>query len=297
MAETASREAVTVLSGHTFLEGPRWHDGRVWVSDLYTNRILSAKEDGSDLRVEMAAPDQTAGIDWLPDGRLVAVSMTNHALLRREPDGAIVVHGDLSGKLVGWGNEVVVDQSSGRAYVGHFGFDLFAGEPLKSTSIWRVDPDGSVHEAADGLFFPNGSVITDGVLIVDESFGNRTTAFDIQPDGSLTNRREWARYGDPSTQSDAFAALGDMVVAADGCALDSEGALWVADFAHGRCVRVLPGGEIVDEYSPGTGVFACALGGSDGRTLFVATAPSFDPTERKADPQAALIAVKVDVPA
>ncbi|MFT3660482.1 MAG: SMP-30/gluconolactonase/LRE family protein [Gordonia sp. (in: high G+C Gram-positive bacteria)] len=296
MTDSAEYETTTVLSGHTFLEGPRWHDGRIWVSDLYTKRVLSANEDGSDLRVEASLSDQPSGLGWLPDGRLVVMSMLDHALLRREPDGAVVVHADLAGKLVGWGNDIVVDPESGATYVGHFGFDLFAGDELRSTSIWRVGPDGTVTEAADGLYFPNGMVIVDGVLRVNESWANRTTAFDIGDDGALSNRRVWAKYGEPSDATDPFAALGDMVVAPDGSALDSEGALWVADFAHGRVVRVLDG-EIVDEVSPGTGVFACALGGSDGRTLFVCTAPSFDPEERKADPKSELVAVRVDVPA
>lgn len=297
MAAIVGRKAVTILSGFTYHKGPRWRDGRFWVSDIYTRRIISCRADGSDLRVEMAAPDQTAGIDWLPDGRLVAVSMTNHALLRRELDGDIVVHADLSGSLVGLGNEIAVDQASGRAYVGDFGFDLFGGESVRPTSLWCVELDGSVHEAADGLFFPNGSVIKDGVLIVNESWGSRTTAFDIRTDGSLANRREWARYSEPTGRLNACSAIADMAIAPGGCALDSEGALWIADFAHRRCVRVLPGGHLVDEFVVDTGAFSCALGGENGRTLFVCTANNFDPAQRSADPQAAVIAVEVDIPA
>lgn len=287
----------TVVGGLTFAEGPRWHDGRLFFSDLYSHRVLSVHEDGSDLRTEAEVDDQTSGLGWLPDGRMLIVSMIKHKLLRREHDGTVVEHADLGGRIVSWANDLAVD-AAGHAYVGHFGFELFAGAPLAPTTLLRVDPDGSVSVAADGLYFPNGGTVVDErVLVVSESFANRSTAFDIQPDGSLTNRREWARYGDPASTDDAFAALGELDVAPDGTsAMDAEGAIWVADFTHGRVLRVLDG-QIVDEIAPGTGVFAVALGGEDGRTLFIVTAPGFDPEERARTTEGAIIATTVDVAA
>jgi sugar lactone lactonase YvrE len=257
---------------------------------------MSTAEDGSDLRVEAEVPQQPSGIGWLPDGRLLVVSMRDARLLRRESDGALVTHAELSGHVGGHLNDMVVD-AKGRAYVGNFGFDLMAGAPVEPTSLLRIDLDGTVTPVAEDMWFPNGSVITDdGVLMVDETFGNRISAFDIAADGSLRNRRTWAKFGSLPAERDLEKALGDVSVAPDGCCLDAEGALWVADGLGGRVIRVREGGEIVDEIKPGSGVFACALGGHDGRTLFVCAAPDFQEEARKNAREASLLAVRVDVP-
>jgi sugar lactone lactonase YvrE len=290
------REFTTVLSDRNYLECPRWHDDRIWVADFYTGEVLSAREDGSDLRVEASVPEQPSGIGWLPDGRLLVVSMRDALLLRREPDGSLVPHADLHPFVTGHPNDMVVD-AQGRAYVGNFGFDLMSGADLAPDSLLRVDPDGSVTAVAGDMWFANGSVITDdGVMLVDETFGNRVSAFDIQPDGSLANRRTWAAFGElPATRA-LGEALRGLAVAPDGCGLDAEGALWIADALNGRAIRVREGGEIVDEVSPGTGVFACGLGGADGRTLFLCAAPDFDAAARSAAREAQLLSVRVDVP-
>ncbi len=241
-------------------------------------------------------PQQPSGLGWLPDGRVLIVSMRDRVLLRREPDGTLAVHADLGEHVTGHPNDMVVD-AQGRAYLGNFGFDLMAGAPLAPTHLLRVDPDGCVTQVADDLWFPNGSVITDdGVLLVDETFGNRVTAFDIAADGSLTNRRVWASFGPLPSATAIPDVLPELVVAPDGCGLDAEGALWIADASHGRVVRVREGGEIVEEISPGTGTFACMLGGSDGRTLFICAAPDFDEHARSAAREGQLLAVRVDVP-
>jgi len=288
-----SRAITCVSSGHTFLEGPRWHEGRLWCSDLYSHRVLSMAEDGADLRVEAQLNDQPSGLGWLPDGRLLVVSMTGHKLLRREPDGALVTHAEFGAHVRGWANDMVVDER-GRAFVGHTGFAVFAGEPLAPATLLRVDPDGTVVVAAEDMWFPNGCVfLPDGTLLVAETVGNRITAFDVADDGSLSRRRAWAAFGKPTdgTESSFFSALAAMNVAPDGCALDAEDALWIADCRNDRVVRVRAGGEIVDEVSMGVTTLACALGGRDGRTLFVCTTPT--PGVNKAE----LMAVRVDVPA
>lgn len=290
------REISTVLDGLSYLECPRWHEGRIWVSDFYTHQVLSAREDGSDLRVEAEVPGQPSGLGWLPDGRLLVVSQHDDRLLRREPDGSLVTHADLSAHVTGEPNDMVVDER-GRAFVGNFGFDLMAGAPVAPAVLLRVDPDGLVTQVADDMWFPNGSVITDdGVLLVDETFGNRITAFDIGADGALGNRRVWASFGALPTDRDLQAALAQLVVAPDGCGLDAEGALWVADALAGRVLRIRRGGEILEELPVGTGVFACMLGGEDGRTLFLCTAPDFDRTARRAAREAQLRSCRVEVP-
>ena len=291
-----AREIRTIVTGMHFLEGPRWHDGRVWFSDFYGQQVYSASEDGADLRVEAKVPQQPSGTGWLPDGRLLVVSMRDRKLLRREPDDTLATHADLSAHAGGHLNDMVVD-AQGRAWVGDFGFDVMGGAPFQPTGLWRVDPDGSVTRVADDLWFPNGSVITDdGTLRVCETWGNRVSAFDLGGDGMLHNRRSWAEFGPPPTNTDVAAAAGQLAIACDGCCLDAEGALWIADAMGARVVRVSEGGRIIEEIRPGTGTFACMLGGADGRTRFICAAPDFHEAARRQAREAALLAVRVDVP-
>jgi sugar lactone lactonase YvrE len=287
----------TVAEGFHFLEAPRWRDDRLWCSDFYGHHVLSMTADGSDQRVEAHVPGQPSGLGWLPDGRLLVVSMRDRKVMRREPDGTLTVHADLGGYAAGPANDMVVD-GRGRAYVGNFGFDLMAGDPLEPSSLHRVDPDGHVTEAADDLWFPNGSVIADdNVLLVVETFGNRVTAFTITDDGELADRRVWAEFGPLPTDRGVHRALAQLRVAGDGACLDSAGGLWIADATGDRLVRVTEGGTITDEIKPGTPVYACALGGSDGATLFACAAPDFDEDARTAAREARMLAVRVTHPA
>ncbi len=290
-----TRVVSTVLSERAFLECPRWHDRRIWAVDFYAHEVLSCAEDGTDLRVEAEVPGQPSGLGWLPDGRMLVVSMRDAVLLRREPDGSLVVHAQLGGHVDGHPNDMVVDRL-GRAYVGNFGFDLMSGGSIAPTDLLRVDPDGTVTHVASDLWFPNGSVITDDdVLLVDETFGNRVSAFDIAPDGSLVNRRVWAEFGRIPETRVVAEALPELVVAADGCCLDAEGAMWIADAAHGRVIRVQEGGAILEEITVGAGLFACMLGGADGRTLFLCAAPDFDENARSNAREAQLLSTRVEV--
>ncbi|MFC5064622.1 SMP-30/gluconolactonase/LRE family protein [Actinomycetospora atypica] len=291
-------ELHTVVDGMSFTECPRWHDDRLWFVDFYTHAVYSAREDGSDLRTELEVPAQPSGIGWLPDGRLIAVSALDKRILRREDDGTVVTHADLSEHAPAQLNDMIVDSATGRAWVGNFGFDLMAGDPVGPTPLHRVDPDGSVHDAAPDLWFPNGSVLSGGVLLVDETFGNRVSAFDVHDDGTLGDRRDWATFGSLPTSSELNTVLGgELAVAPDGCSvLDAEGCLWIADALGNRAIRVREGGEIVDAVEPGTGVYACGLGGSDGRTLYLCTAPDFLAHNRRDTREAAIMATTVSVP-
>jgi len=286
----------TVVSEAHFLEAPRWHEGRIWFSDFYGYRVSSANEDGSDLRVEAEVPGQPSGLGWLPDGRLLIVSMTDRRILRREPDGTLVTHADLSSYATGLANDMSVD-ARGRAYVGNFGFDLMAGAPLEPAALHRADPDGTVTEVAGDLWFPNGSAITpDGVLLVVETFGDRVSAFDLTEDGRLTNRRVWAEFGPLPADRELDKVLPSLTVAGDGACLDAEGGLWIADATGSRVVRVTEGGTITDEIHPGSPVYACGLGGADRRTLYICAAPDFHDEARKAATEGRLLAVRVAVP-
>jgi sugar lactone lactonase YvrE len=289
------RDMTVVLDGLSYLECPRWRDGRLWLSDFYTNQVLTTDGRG-DVEVVAEVPAQPSGLGFLPDGRALIVSMRDHRILVRDEDGTLSEHADLSAAVPAVLNDMVVDDQ-GRAYVGNFGFDLMGGAALRTTTITRVDPDGTVTAAADDLNFPNGMVILpSGVLVVAETFAARLTAFDIGENGDLTNRREWARFGEPPATDDVETAVGQLEVAPDGICADAEGAIWLADALHARLIRVREGGEILEEIPTKMGVYACMLGGADGRTLFACAAPSFAEHERRAAREAELLAVEVEVP-
>jgi sugar lactone lactonase YvrE len=288
-------EPTVVLDGYSYLECPRWRDGRLWVSDFYTNQVVATDcRGGTEVVAEV--PGQPSGLGFLPDGRALIVSMRDHRILVRSGSGGLSEHADLSGAVPGMLNDMIVDER-GRAYVGNFGFDLMGGAALRYTTLTRVDPDGTVTTVAEDLGFPNCMVILDGgVLVVAETFAGRLTAFDIDEDGGLRNRRVWAQFGETPQTEDVEEAVQRLQVAPDGICADAEGAIWVADAIGSRVIRVREGGEILDEIPAGTGVFACMLGGDDGRTLFLCAAPSFPEHERRPVREAQLLAVHVDVP-
>ena len=257
-----------LVDGLYFGEGPRWHNGRLWFSDFYDHAVKSVDAEG-DVRIELELDDQPSGLGWLPDGRLLVVSMRALKVLRLDPEG-LVEHADLSALAIHLCNDMVVD-GLGRAWVGNFGFDLdalieekgpeeaIANHP--STNLVRVDPDGSVSLASGQMHFPNGSVVTpDGAtLIVAETLSMCLTAFDIEADSSLSNRRVWAPVG---------------LRAPDGICLDERGNVWVANALAPECVLVAPGGEILQTVETSQNCYACMLGGEGGRDLFLVTARS-----------------------
>lgn len=293
----AERDVTPLFEGGKFFEGPRWRDGTWWVSDFYRHTVSRVATDGTEsVVVEVEA--QPSGLGWLPDGSMVISSMTDHKLLRYA-DGELSVLADLEGMVGGHLNDLVTD-ANGHTFVGNFGFDLMGGGDPAPAPLIRVDPDGTVTVAAEDLYFPNGTVITpDGsTLIVGETMGNRYTAFDLAADGTLSNRRTWAEFGELPTTSSFAEGMAQIKVSPDGCSLDAEGHIWSADALGNRCVRVAPGGAIVDEITVpgGLGVYACQLGGEDGRTLLLCSAPDFFEHNRVAANEAVLFTTTVDVP-
>ena len=276
-----TRTPTVVLEGLAFPEGPRWHDGNLIFSDQHNRRVVRMDPSGkAETLVEV--PQQPSGIGWLPDGRMLVVSMLDRRLLRLE-GSQLVEHADLSTLATGECNDMVVD-SRGRAYVGNFGFDLYGGEEARETCIILIEPDGTTRVAADGIGFPNGSVITDDgrTLIVAESYGGRLIAFRITDDGLLVERR-------------VFAQLEGAIP--DGICLDAEGAVWLACPVTGRVLRVRDGGEVLDEIKvTNAGAYACMLGGEDRRTLYMCTAASSDPKETVSLASGRIEVIAVDVP-
>ena len=270
--------STVLLEGLAFGEAPRWRDGRLWFSDFYRHAVYTVGPDGHEAHV-VDVPGQPSGLGWLPDGRLLVVSMTDRRVLRQEADGTLVEHADLSSVATFHANDMLVD-GEGRAYVGNFGYDLhgdiaardipsiLADESAGQATLARVDPDGSVTAAASDLRFPNGMVLLDGgrTLVVAETLRLRLSAYDVAGDGSLSGHRVWAD-------------LSGALVPPDGICADTDGTVWVANALGPVVVRVAEGGEVVDSVTTTQNAYACALGGTDGRTLFAMTAPSSEPWE------------------
>ena len=274
-----NRETTVLLDGLIFPEGPRWHDNKLWFSDMAAQQVMTVDLEGN-VETIVHVPAQPSGLGWLPDGRLLIVSMGDRKLLRLDPDGLTEV-ADIYHLASCHCNDMVVD-SQGRAYIGNFGFELAMDAPFKKAEIIMVTPDGDARIVATDMAFPNGSVITpDGKkFIVGETYASRLTAFDIEPDGSFSNRRVWA-------------ALKNAVP--DGICLDAEDAIWVASPTSAEVLRVKQGGEVTDRIKVATQAFACMLGGPDRKTLFVLTANNV-PSEITEEPSGKIETVRVDIP-
>jgi sugar lactone lactonase YvrE len=271
----------TLVEGRAFLEGPRWRDGALYVSDMHGHEVIRVAPTG---RVEVVAevPGQPSGIGWWPDGTMVVVSMLDRTLVAVR-DGRTEVVADLSTLAPFAINDMVVD-GEGRAYIGQFGFDMYAGAPFAAADLLRADPDGSVHRVAPDMRMANGMVLTDDgrTLVVAESIGKCLTSFVVAADGSLGGRRVWA----------------ELPEFPDGICIDSAGAVWVASPVGDRFILVTEGGGVVDEIPvSGRHAIACALGGDDGRTLFMLTSTTLgEGGESRARMDARIDSVRVDTP-
>ena len=280
-----------VLDGLGFPEDPRWHVGARWFSDMDKKAVLKRAHSGRVATI-LSVEGIPSGLGWLPNGKLVVVSMSDRRLLQLEPSGAREL-ADLSAIASFRCNDMVVDDT-GRAYIGTFGFDFEALRPFAPGEIILVPPDGSPRIVADGLAFPNGLAITPDkkTLIVSETLAERLTAFEIAADGSLGKRRVWA-------------PLAGMTP--DGISLDAAGAVWVASPVSSAVFRVQEGGKILEKVAVSNQAYACRLGGPGGRTLYMATSyplpslfalRSLPVPQRQAGPPpiGQILAVEVEVP-
>jgi sugar lactone lactonase YvrE len=270
-----------LAGGISFPEGPRWHDGRLWFSDIYAEWVRSVGLDGVVEDV-VTVPGKPSGLGFTPDGSLLVVSVEQRRLLRLDA-GDLHEVADLTAFTGGPCNDMVVD-GHGRAYVGNYGFDFFAGEKLAPATLAMVAPDGAVRVVADGLTFPNGCAVTpDGrTLIVAVSFAHRLTAFDIDGDGHLSGRRVWADVGR---------------AVPDGIALDVEGGVWFGSPYAGEFLHVVEGGTVTHRVAtPGRWAVACALGGPDRRTLFLCQAETTPEDVAAGQSRGWISTIGVDVP-
>lgn len=274
-------KADILLDGLAFAEGPRWRDERLWFSDMHDGKVKTVDLDGRvEDRLEVAG--SPSGLGWLPDGRLLVVSMNDRRLLRLDPDG-LALHADLSELATFHCNDMVTD-GTGRSYVGNFGFDILVPKPeVGPAELILVTPSGEARVVARDLMFPNGTVITpDGAtLIVGETYGARLTAFDIDEDGSLSGRRVWAQLEG---------------AVPDGICLDAEGAIWVASPLGNEVLRVEEGGRVTHRVTVSSLAIACMLGGPERRHLLVCSAPSVRPDECRTQRAGRIEVARVDVP-
>jgi sugar lactone lactonase YvrE len=270
-----------VAEGLAFPESPRWHEGRLWLSEKRAGRVLAIDADGT-LSTVAEIEGEPGGLGWTPDGDLLVVAMARRAIVRLDATGNQEVWADLAAITTCRCNDMVVDRR-GNAYVGDFGYDLLGGADPEPGVLAVARPDGTISIAADELHFPNGCVITaGGELVVAESAANRLTAFTIDADGGLSHRRVWADLGG---------------TVPDGICLDAEGAIWVADPLDKAVVRVADGGQVLASLPTSQGAFACELGGDDGCSLFVCTFDAKASASPHPQPVGRVEMARVEVPA
>lgn len=255
MSKTLTLRTEVLLDGLKFPEGPRWKDGKLWFSDMEDHKVLTVDLDGN-VEVILERSNRVSGLGWTPEDKLLVVSMEDRKVLRLDDDG-IKEFADLSAHATFYLNDMVVDKK-GRAYIGNFGFDYFNNATFVPAELILVYPDGNFKIMAENMAFPNGTVITpdDKTLITAETFAAKLTAFNINKDGSLSNRRVWANL---------------RSLAPDGICLDEEGGIWVAAPGRHRVARVIEGGKITHKVKVENDAYACMLGGKDNTTLFIAT--------------------------
>jgi sugar lactone lactonase YvrE len=252
-----AHETTVLLDGLVFPECPRWHDDKLWFSDVRAHRVMNVDLDGN-AQVVLELDDRPTGLGFLPDGTPLVVSADRRLVLRIE-DGKSSVHADLSALPVEWLNDMVVD-ARGRAYVDAIAHVDDPGGDDPIDKMVRIEADGTWGVAADRVLRPNGIVITaDGGSLIHASTRRRKLiAWSIESDGALTGPKLWADTGRWTP---------------DGICLDVDGAIWVGGLAKQHFVRMHRGGEVDRTIEvPGRWATACVLGGPGGTTLFMATA-------------------------
>ena len=263
-----------LANGFCFGEGPRWFEGLLWFSDMLGEAVHTVNLQG-DLTTLPLAGHAPSGLGFRPDGTLLIASTENRALLSYDGETVQAV-ADLSDVVPASIGDMVVDEN-GRAYIGSQAFE--------GGVIARVDPDNAVSVVAEDLDFPNGMVITPvgSTLIVAESVGRRLTAFTVGGDGSLSDRRIFADGLDGPP---------------DGITLDAEGGIWAAMTLAHQFERVIHTGDITDRIDIGDRTaIACALGGPEGRTLFLLSSTDAYPQRLIGTKLSTLDEVTVDIPA
>lgn len=249
----------TLIDGLCYAEGLRWHQGRLWLSDFITRRVFSVDEHGQ-VTEQAYVPGQPSGLGFTLDGRPLVVSMLDRRLVSIV-NGQMALLANLGHLAASPCNDMVVDPE-GNAYIGCMGYQLYFEKPAPETRspLIRVSPGGLARIAAEDLRGPNGMVFLPGErqLVVAETHACCLTAFTVEADGTLSNRR-------------LFADLGE--IHPDGICVDRNGDVWVAGLYGEQFILVRDGGQVLRIIpTPGRWAVSCALGGQEGNRLFLATA-------------------------
>lgn len=269
-----------VATGFTFTESVRWHEGKLWFSDMHEGRVHVLTDGEPETVFERRG--LVSGLGWLSSGELVVTSMLDRKLLRVF-EGEGEVYADLLGVAEYHLNDLLIHED--HCYSVNFGYDAFIGAPPAPASVVHVGPDRAVKPATAPYMFPNGMVITDGgsTFLVAESYGDRILAFDRAADGALSQPRVWAAVPDGCIP--------------DGITIDADGHLWVPGAGDHHLRLVAEGGEVLEDLDLGERLpISLAFGGDDGRTLYVATCETFFPHETREKTSASIEAIAVDVP-
>ncbi len=272
-----------IFSDLRFPEGARWHEDRLWFSDMHTGQVFKANPSARTLQEVAVVDDQPSGLGWLPDGSLLVSCMLSRTVRRVEPDGSTRVFADLSALTDAPVNDLVTTPG-GTTFLGGFGYDLYADAPQRPGPIFRIDPAGVPTVVETDMVFPNGTVVLPGTstLVVAETWAARLSAFDIDETGALSGKRVWAELPEGSTP--------------DGICVDEAGGVWVSSIATSRFYRVEEGGRVTQTIVvEGRCATDCVLGGADGTTLFLLTSNSWQPSET-AGREGRIEAVEVEVP-
>lgn len=293
---TSNREPIVLSNGHAFLEGVRWHDSAAYASDFHKKQIL--RWDGGEGAPEVVVEldDEPSGLGWNPEGEMIISSQVDRKVLK-VVDGEVREFADLNEYAGGNANDLCVD-GRGRTWIGNFGWDVYSDPVIQGAKLMRVDPDGSVHPVADDIECPNGIAVSEDekTLYIAETFAARILAFDIEDDGSLSNRRVWAAFGE-KTWSELPEMLASPTLLPDGIALDAEGAIWVTDCHGSGVTRVAEGGEVLDFVSSAPdATFSVGLSRGDNPQMFMATTFPFGGGDPWTEHKSKMRRVPIDVP-
>lgn len=260
MPETHQLELL--FDNAVFGESPRWHEGACWFSDIGGNTVWRIDADGTATPV-LTSVKGPSGLGWTRGGDMLVASLHDHTIYRMGPDG--VAHPFCGPDAHGTTGTNDMATAGSRSYVSCAGRVYQMGDSMEEIAapvgkVLLIDHDtGACRTVADGYRMPNGIAFTpDGTgLVFAEVFASRLVQFDILPDGSLANERDYARLDG----------------SADGIWMDAEGAVWSATTSptSTRWERVTPGGVVTETIPVGDGfhAIACALGGEDGRDLLL----------------------------
>lgn len=256
----------TLIDDLAFPEGPRWHAGALWFSDMHDGRVVRW-EPGGEAETIVRIDDCPSGLGFLPDGRLLIVAMHSRQVLRVEQDGTTRVHADLSEIATWHANDMLVD-GSGRAYVGNFGDASAPPEPITPAALAMVEPDGTTRVVATDLDLPNGMALVDGgtTLVVAETraLPPKITTFAVGPNGSLSNRSQLIELENELP---------------DGLTVDGDNNIWFASPFTGELIKLSRTGEILYRLDCPRPPYACVLGGPSGSTLYVCVADEWEPEQ------------------